>query len=63
MRGQYNFLLGLTFLLLAFLIGLQQYIGTGQFFQPKDALHHEFFMALFGAFGLGFLVCSILNKE
>lgn len=63
MSVRYNYLLGLVFLILAVLIGLQQYISIGQFFQLRDALHHEFFMALFGAFGFGILIGTILKKE
>ncbi len=59
---KYVLLLGSLFVLLAVLIGLQQFMRIGQFFQLKDALHHEFFMALFGAFGLGLIVGALLER-
>ena len=52
--------LGLSFIFVAVLIGLHQYITIGQFFQLRDALHHEFFIAFIGGFGLGILADTLL---
>ncbi|MCJ7631977.1 hypothetical protein MUP77_06235 [Candidatus Bathyarchaeota archaeon] len=60
---RYSFVLGVTCVCLAVAIGLDQYRSIGQFFQLHDALHHEFFMAVFGAFGGGLLVGTLLTKE
>ena len=52
--------LGLLFIFVAVSIGVHQYTIIGQFFQLRDALHHEFFMALIGGFGLGVLADTLL---
>jgi hypothetical protein len=49
-------LLGLASIAIAVLIGLQQYVTIGEFIQIEDALHHEFLIAVFGAFGLGIIL-------
>ena len=54
--------LGVSFIVVALAIGLHQHMTFGQFFQLKDALHHEFFMALMGAFGLGVLADIVLTR-
>ena len=63
MIARLNWVLGLASLFLAVLIGLQQYMSIGQFIQLRDALHHEFFMAFFGALGIGVLIGTLLNKK
>ena len=54
--------LGVASVLLALLVGIHQYLLTGRFFEPKDALHHEFLMALLGGYGLGVLTVSLARK-
>ena len=54
--------LGLSSIFVAVLIGLHQCTTIGQFFQLRDALHHEFFMALTGGFGLGVLAATLLTN-
>ena len=55
--------LGLMFIFLAVLIGLHQFTTISEFFQLKDALHHEFFMALFVGLGLGILIGAFLTNK
>jgi len=57
----YILLLGVILIFLAVLIGLDQFISIGTFIQLRDVLHHEFFMALFGAFWYG--TCLQLNRK
>jgi hypothetical protein len=47
------------------LVGVHQYVARaiGVFFQLQDARHHEFLMAVFGAFGLGVLFGSIVSAR
>ena len=49
-------LLGILCLLLAFLIGLHHLLVAGRWFDVRDVLHHEFFLALMGGLGVGLLV-------
>ena len=53
--------LGLLLVVIAVLVGVHQYVTIGVFFQLQDARHHEFLMAVFGAFGLGVLFGSIVS--
>jgi uncharacterized membrane protein len=55
--------LGLVMVIVAVLVGVHQYVTIGAFFQLQDARHHEFLMALFGAFGLGVLFGSIVSPR
>jgi hypothetical protein len=48
---------------IAVLVGVHQYVTIGVFFQLQDARHHEFLMALFGAFGLGVLLGAVVNTR
>ena len=48
---------------MALLVRVHQYVTIGVFFQLQDARHHEFLMALFGAFGLGVLLGSTVSAR
>ena len=55
--------LGLVLVAMAVLVGVHQYVTIGVFFQIQDARHHEFLMALFGAFGLGVLLGAVVSTR
>jgi hypothetical protein len=50
-----TYLLGLVSLFLAFLISVHHLLVAGRWFDLRDVLHHEFFIALAGGVGLGIL--------
>lgn len=50
------YLLGFFCLLLAFLIAVHHLVVAGRWFDMRDVLHHEFFIALTGGLGLGLLL-------
>ena len=52
-------LLGVSLLIITFLISFHHIIVSGKWFDMKDILHHEFLMALFGGVGLGIIVGNI----
>ena len=47
---------GLGFVGIAILFGLHHVYVTGYFFNMRDVLHHEWFMALSGGLGIGILL-------
>lgn len=47
---------GLGLVGIAILIGLHHLYIAGVLFEMEDVLHHEWFMALSGALGLGILI-------
>jgi len=55
--------LGILFLILTASIAVHHYGVASTFFNIHDILHHEFFMALVGGFGLGLLFASFVGDR
>ena len=48
--------LGISLVIITFVISFHHFVISGTFFDMKDILHHEFLMALFGGVGLGIII-------
>jgi hypothetical protein len=56
-------LLGISLLIIAFLISIHHFVIAGRFFDMEDIMHHEFLLALFGGVGLGIIIGARLNVD
>ena len=53
--------IGLGCIVIAILMGIHQYLLIRKFVHMSDILHHETFMAFFGALGVGIILGAYLQ--